>query len=57
MRMGNLQVVVVNILLVCFQIPQPKPPTRWEQFAKSKGIKKVKRSRMVFDEKAQVSTV
>ncbi|XP_065899308.1 ribosome biogenesis regulatory protein homolog [Dysidea avara] len=34
-------------------IPKPKAPTKWELFAKEKGIKKKKRSRMVFDEKAQ----
>jgi regulator of ribosome biosynthesis len=32
-------------------IPQPKPPTKWELFAKEKGIqKKQKRSRLKFDE-------
>jgi len=31
-------------------VPKPKPPTRWELFAKAKGIQKVKRSRMVYDE-------
>ncbi|KAL5473238.1 hypothetical protein EMCRGX_G027695 [Ephydatia muelleri] len=34
-------------------IPKPKAPTKWEQFAKTKGIKKVKKSRMVFDETTQ----
>jgi hypothetical protein len=32
------------------QVPKPKPPTKWEKFAKAKGIQKTKRSRMVFDE-------
>eukprot|EP01127_Copromyxa_protea_P004350 TRINITY_DN14216_c0_g1_i1.p1 TRINITY_DN14216_c0_g1~~TRINITY_DN14216_c0_g1_i1.p1 ORF type:complete len:307 (+),score=98.36 TRINITY_DN14216_c0_g1_i1:54-974(+) len=32
-------------------IPKPKPPTKWEAFAKEKGIQKQKkRSRMAFDE-------
>jgi len=31
-------------------IPVAKPPTRWEQFAKTKGIHKQKRSAKVFDE-------
>jgi regulator of ribosome biosynthesis len=31
-------------------IPKPKPPTRWEKFAKEKGIKKTKKSRMVWDD-------
>jgi len=30
--------------------PQAKEPTKWETFAKSKGIQKRKRSRMVFDD-------
>lgn len=30
--------------------PQEKPLTKWEKFAKEKGIKKRKRSKMVFDE-------
>jgi regulator of ribosome biosynthesis len=32
------------------RIPEPKPETRWEKFAKEKGIKKKKRERMVYDE-------
>ncbi|KAJ1920942.1 Rhodanese- sulfurtransferase [Mycoemilia scoparia] len=31
-------------------IPKEKPMTRWEKFAKLKGIKKQKQSRMVYDE-------
>ena len=31
-------------------IPKAAPPTRWELFAKEKGIKKRKRERMVFDD-------
>ncbi|XP_065844220.1 uncharacterized protein [Oscarella lobularis] len=31
-------------------VPKPAPPTKWEQYAKLKGIQKKKRSRMVFDE-------
>ncbi|KAJ1970901.1 Rhodanese- sulfurtransferase, partial [Dimargaris xerosporica] len=31
-------------------VPKPKPKTRWERFAEAKGIKKQKRSAMVFDE-------
>jgi regulator of ribosome biosynthesis len=34
-------------------LPQAKPPTKWEQFAKIKGIQKRKRSRMVWDETLQ----
>jgi regulator of ribosome biosynthesis len=30
--------------------PKPKEETRWEAFAKEKGIKKRKRERMVWDE-------
>eukprot|EP00126_Sphaerothecum_destruens_P001683 Sdes_comp15093_c0_seq1m3889 len=31
-------------------VPKPKPPTKWEVFAKAKGIVKRKRERMVYDE-------
>lgn len=31
-------------------LPKPKPLTKWEKFAKAKGIQKQKRSRMVYDE-------
>jgi hypothetical protein len=34
-------------------LPPPKKETRWEQFAKEKGIQNRKRSRMVWDEEAQ----
>jgi regulator of ribosome biosynthesis len=34
-------------------LPKPKEETRWEKFAKEKGIVKRKRERMVFDETAQ----
>uniref|UniRef100_A0A5S6R180 Ribosome biogenesis regulatory protein n=1 Tax=Trichuris muris TaxID=70415 RepID=A0A5S6R180_TRIMR len=34
-------------------VPKAKPPTKWEQFAKLKGIKPRKKSRMVWDEEAQ----
>jgi hypothetical protein len=32
------------------RIPDPKPETKWEKFAKEKGIKNKKRERMIFDE-------
>lgn len=32
------------------KIPKPKPPTRWEKFAKERGINKKKRGRMIYDE-------
>jgi len=31
-------------------LPKPKPPTRWERFAKAKGIQHHKKSKMVYDE-------
>lgn len=34
-------------------IPPPKKETRWEKFAKEKGIEKKKKSRMVWDEASQ----
>ena len=33
--------------------PKPKPPTKWEKFAKDKGIQKRKRSALLFDENSQ----
>ena len=35
------------------RVPDAAPMTKWEKFAVEKGIKKVKRERMVFDEQAQ----
>lgn len=35
------------------KIPKPKPPTKWEKFAKSKGIGNKKRGRMIFDEESK----
>lgn len=35
------------------RIPEPKPETKWEKFAREKGIKKTKRERMIFDEETQ----
>jgi regulator of ribosome biosynthesis len=34
-------------------VPQAKPMTRWEKFAKEKGIVKQKRSKMIWDEEKQ----
>lgn len=34
-------------------VPQPKPLTKWEQFAASKGIQNKKKERMVWDEERQ----
>lgn len=31
-------------------IPKPKPPTKWEEFAQKKGIKKRKKDKIAFDE-------
>ena len=35
------------------KIPKPKPPTKWELFAKNKGISNKKRGRMIFDEESK----
>ena len=35
------------------RIPDPKPETKWEKFAKEKGIKKTKKERMVWNEQTQ----
>ncbi|XP_028395138.1 ribosome biogenesis regulatory protein homolog [Dendronephthya gigantea] len=34
-------------------IPKPKPLTKWQEFAKRKGIRKQKRGRMLWDETSQ----
>ncbi|KRX72486.1 Ribosome biogenesis regulatory -like protein [Trichinella sp. T6] len=34
-------------------IPKKAPPTKWEEYAKMKGIQKRKRTRMIWDEAAQ----
>ncbi|CAM8979766.1 unnamed protein product [Rhodiola kirilowii] len=31
-------------------LPRPKPPTKWEEFAKKKGIKNRKREKVLFDD-------
>ncbi|XP_042641891.1 ribosome biogenesis regulatory protein homolog [Tyto alba] len=33
--------------------PRPRPPTRWEQFARLKGIRRRKRASLVWDEEAK----
>jgi regulator of ribosome biosynthesis len=38
------------ILPRTYKIPEPKPETKWEKFAREKGIKKRKRERMLYDE-------
>ena len=35
------------------KIPEAKPMTKWEKFAREKGIKKQKKDRMVYDEHHQ----
>ena len=34
------------------RVPEPKPETKWEKFAKDKGIKNKKRDRMIYDEES-----
>ncbi|XP_075776724.1 ribosome biogenesis regulatory protein homolog [Pelodiscus sinensis] len=34
-------------------VPRPRPPTRWEQFARLKGIRRRKRTSLVWDEAAK----
>ncbi|XP_037503581.2 ribosome biogenesis regulatory protein homolog [Rhipicephalus sanguineus] len=38
-------------------VPKPKPPTRWSEFAKQKGIKSRKREKLVWDETIKVRLV
>lgn len=35
-------------------VPKPKPLTKWQQFAKEKGIEKKKKSKLSWDEQLQV---
>lgn len=35
------------------RVPEPKPETKWEKYARDKGIQKRKKDRMVFDEGTQ----
>ena len=35
------------------RIPKPKPPTKWELFAKKKGIQKKRRDNLVWDEQSK----
>ena len=37
------------------QIPAKQKLTKWEEYARQKGISKTKKSRKVFDEKTKVS--
>lgn len=34
------------------KVPEPKPETKWEKFAREKGIQKKKKDRMVYDDVA-----
>jgi hypothetical protein len=34
-------------------LPKPKPPTKWERFARAKGIHSQRRDRKVWDEESQ----
>lgn len=36
------------------RIPEPKPETKWEKYAREKGIKNTKKDRMVYDEENDV---
>lgn len=36
------------------RIPHPKPLTKWEKFAKEKGIRKTKKSKLQWDDVLQV---
>ena len=53
--MGPLVVLPneTSVLPRACKVPEPKAETKWEKFAKEKGIKKKKRDRMVFDESNQ----
>lgn len=39
-----------NTFLSCHQLPRPAPPTKWEAFAKQKGIIKRKKNKRTWDE-------
>ena len=41
-------------LCIFLQVPKPKAMTKWEKYAKVKGIQNKKKSRMIWDEPSQV---
>ena len=41
-------------MMLCWQVPKEKQLTKWEQYAKLKGIQKKKKGRMVWDNESQV---
>uniref|UniRef100_A0A2P2K5A3 Ribosome biogenesis regulatory protein n=1 Tax=Rhizophora mucronata TaxID=61149 RepID=A0A2P2K5A3_RHIMU len=41
------------LVMVCFQLPKPRTPTKWELYAQAKGIKKHKKDKRVWDEQTQ----
>ena len=48
----------VGLLSTCFSLqpPKPKPETKWEKYAKLKGIQKKKKGRKVWDEELKVTS-
>ena len=59
----RIVVIISNVVLICFethfviiyfQIPKPKPPTKWEKFAKAKGIQKQKKDKLIWDDQSKV---
>ena len=48
-EIGMLSLLPAEVFLLprSHRLPEPKPETKWEKFAKEKGITKKKRDRMV----------
>ena len=56
-RISVHDVLTLSHLIVLYsQLPKPKPPTRWEAYAKLKGIQNRKKERMVWDKTHNVSS-
>lgn len=53
-KMENMEVTILpdktTQLPRSRSVPKPKPPTKWELFAKTKGIQKRKKDKLVYDE-------
>lgn len=50
---ATLPETTINYLPREKPLPKPKAPTKWELFAQAKGIKKKKKSRMVWDDQSK----
>ena len=52
--LASLPTNTISTLCSLLQLPKPKKETKWEAYAKLKGIQKKKKERMVWDETHKV---